>query len=59
MAVSNVARNVQLDAALQYRILPDGQWITVARYSVDSGRIPESYPPATYLGRNNIEPKGI
>lgn len=58
-SVSNVARSTKIDAALQYRILPNGEWVTVSNYSIDSGRIPESYPPATYLGRNNIEPKEI
>lgn len=56
---SSTPRASNLEAMLQYRILPDGDWITVSNFSIETGRLPESYPPAPYLGRNNIWPKGL
>ena len=46
-----------LRCMLQYRVLPRGNWITVEEYSTPTGSIPMSFPPAAYLGRNNIWPK--
>lgn len=50
---------LEIDAWLQYRMLPDGDWVTVSRYTIDTGRLPASYPPAPYLGRNNIMPPNM
>lgn len=57
--INDNARAVPVDAKLQYRVLPAGEWVTVSEFSIDSGRLPNSYPPAPYLGRNNISPKGL
>lgn len=46
-----------ISCALQYRVLPNGNWVTVQKYETASGTIPNSYPPNFYLGRNNIFPK--
>lgn len=46
-----------LRCALQYRVLPNGNWTTVEEYKVPTGKIPMSAPPAAYLNRNNIWPK--
>lgn len=46
-----------ISCALQYRVLPNGNWVTVQKYETASGTIPSSYPPNFYLGRNNIFPK--
>lgn len=46
-----------LRCALQYRVLPNGNWTTVEEYKVPTGNIPMSAPPAAYLNRNNIWPK--
>lgn len=46
-----------LRCALQYRVLPNGNWTTVEEYKVPTGTIPMSAPPAPYLNRNNIWPK--
>lgn len=46
-----------MSCALQYRVLPNGNWVTVQTYETASGTIPSSYPPNFYLGRNNIFPK--
>jgi len=46
-----------LRCALQYRVLPSGNWTTVEEYKVPTGKIPMSAPPAAYLNRNNIWPK--
>ena len=52
-------RTAKVDARLEYRVLPHGNWVKVSEFSIDTGRLPESYPPAPYLGRNNINPKGL
>ena len=57
-STSNAIRRT-IDARLEYRVLPDGDWIKVSEYSIETGRLPESYPPAPYLGRNNIFPKNL
>ena len=31
----------------------------VSEYSIETGRLPDEYPPSPYLGRNNIHPKGL
>lgn len=46
-----------LRCALQYRVLPNGNWTTVEEYKIPTGKIPMSAPPAAYLNRNNIWPK--
>lgn len=57
--VDSAARAVPVEAKLQWRVLPDGDWVTASEFQIDSGRLPNSYPPAPYLGRNNICPKGL
>ncbi len=46
-----------ISCALQYRVLPNGNWVTVQKYETETGTIPQAYPPNFYLGRNNIYPK--
>ena len=46
-----------ISCALQYRVLPNGNWVTVQKYETETGTIPSSYPSNFYLGRNNIYPK--
>lgn len=46
-----------LRCALQYRVLPNGNWTTVEEYKVPTGTISMSAAPAAYLNRNNIWPK--
>lgn len=58
-AATNTGKREMVDAKLQYRVLPNGDWVTVSEYSIETGRLPESYPPAAYLGRNNISPEGL
>lgn len=53
---NNMKSNI-LQCALQYRVLPNGNWTTVEEYKVPTGSIPMSAPPAAYFGRNNIWPK--
>lgn len=45
-----------LKCALQYRVLPNGNWVTVQEYQTPTGTIPSSYPANFYFGRNNISP---
>lgn len=52
-------RRSKIEARLEYRVLPHGDWINVSEYSIETGRLPAAYPPAPYLGRNNINPKGL
>lgn len=53
---NNVKKEI-ISCALQYRVLPNGNWVTVQKYETASGTIPNSYPPNFYFGRNNIFPK--
>jgi hypothetical protein len=52
--VGNVVR-----CALQYRVLPNGEWTTVVNYNTKMETITESEPAKTYFGKNNIYPKGL
>lgn len=45
-----------LRGKLQYRVLPDGEWITVQEYSTSTGSISKDSLPSTYFGKNNIYP---
>lgn len=53
------SRISKIQAVLEYRVLPNGSWVKVSEYSIETGRLPDSYPPAAYLGRNNIWPRGL
>lgn len=44
--------------ALQYRVLPYGEWVTVAEHDFKAGSIPLNALPNFYLGKNNINPIG-
>lgn len=44
---------------LQYRVLPNGSWVTVAERNFEPDTIPANAMPTFYLGRNNITPKGL
>ena len=44
---------------LQYRVLPNGNWVTVKQYLTASGSIPFTAPANAYFGKNNIWPKDI
>ena len=44
---------------LQYRVLPDGEWRTVAYQEFAPNTISDDMPPAFWLGRNNINPSGL
>jgi hypothetical protein len=44
---------------LQYRVLPSGNWITVAEREFKFGTIPTDALPSFYLGRNNINPQNL
>ena len=46
-----------LSCSLQYRVLPNGKWITVQKYETPTGSISSAYPPNYYFGRNNIYPQ--
>ena len=48
-----------VNCTLQYRVLPNGNWVTVKQYSTPCGTIPFTAPPFTYFGQNNIWPKDI
>lgn len=52
-----VSKPEVISCALQYRVLPNGNWVTVQKYETPTGTIPSTYPPNFYLGRNNIFPK--
>lgn len=54
--VNNVDKPEIIYTALQYRVLPDGEWITVAEHDFNAGQIPLDAAPSFYLGRNNINP---
>ena len=58
MLQATTNRREMVNAKLQYRTLPNGDWTTVSEYSIETGRLPETYPPAPYLGQNNIFPAG-
>jgi hypothetical protein len=42
--------------ALQYRVLPYGEWVTVAEHQFSTGNIEFDELPKFYLGKNNINP---
>lgn len=54
---TGIEKDEVLSCALQYRVLPNGNWVTVQKYETPTGTIPNSYPPNFYFGRNNIFPK--
>ena len=51
--------DMSLMCALQYRVLPDGEWQTVAERIFEPNSIPQGALPTFYLGRNNINPTGL
>ena len=44
---------------LQYRVLPNGEWQTVAERTFAPNAIAPDTEPTFYLGRNNINPVGL
>lgn len=55
--ITQAKKDMILRGKLQYRVLPNGNWVTVKEYSIQTGNIPSNYPPNFYFGRNNISPK--
>ena len=51
--------DMSMICALQYRVLPDGEWQTVAERAFEPNSIPTGALPTFYLGRNNINPSGL
>lgn len=52
-------KNTVKQAILQYRVLPNGKWVTVKKITKDYKTIGLNDPPMAYFGKNNIWPKGL
>ena len=48
-----------LTGKLQYRVLPNGNWVTVEEFKRPTGTLPIELPPSTYFDRNNIMPRNL
>lgn len=46
-------------SSLQYRVLPNGNWVTVCNYNSPLGTISKDSEPKAYFGTNNIWPKDL
>ena len=56
-AVTETNKAELLECALQYRVLPNGKWVTVEHYTTPTGTIGIDTATDFYLGQNNIAPK--